>query len=280
MVQPADSLVSKDPTRCYRTNPAVRCRLLKSEMRCDHLEPELLIAIKDQVFVRRFKGKCLAQLLDDPTASRMLRDVNVQDAPTIMADDEEAVEHAKRNRWHSKEVHRRNAFPMVSKKGQPALGPVGISRRSFHPTRDGSLGEVKAEHEEFPLDPWCSPGWVLGDYTGDQFPNLLRRRSSSNLLPNSGDQPSVHTKACPVPAHDSFRGDQDERISPSRPDAPSDYPEELIEQAEDRARMSTFQRDELLTQSKILEKETSPPAKEAAQHSKAEPDEAKHGHDS
>jgi hypothetical protein len=31
--------------------------------------------------------------------------------------------------------------------------------------------------------------------------------------------------------------------------------------------MSTFQRDELLTQSKILEKETSPPAKEAAQHS-------------
>ena len=43
------------------------------------------------VFVRRFKGKCLAQLLDDPTASRMLRDVNVQDASTIMADDEEAV---------------------------------------------------------------------------------------------------------------------------------------------------------------------------------------------
>jgi hypothetical protein len=42
--------------------------------------------------------------------------------------------------------------------------------------------------------------------------------------------------------------------------------------------MSTFQRDELLTQSKILEKETSPPAKEAAQHSKAKPDEAKHGH--
>jgi hypothetical protein len=61
--------------------------------------------------------------------------------------------------------------------------------------------------------------------------------------------------------------------------AASDYPEKLIEQADDQARMSTFQRDELLTQSKILDKETSPPAKEAAQHSKAEPDEAKHGHD-
>ena len=132
MVQPADSLLSKDPTRSYRTNPAVRRPLLKSEMlsvlmmvmnvlreslqmafvqcndvvqevssaashpalrdailpgrsegsslgnhprgfhRGDHLEPELLIAIKDQVFVRRFKGKCLAQLLDDPTASGSL----------------------------------------------------------------------------------------------------------------------------------------------------------------------------------------------------------------
>jgi hypothetical protein len=82
-----------------------------------------------------------------------------------------------------------------------------------------------------------------------------------------------------VPAHDSFRGDQDERIFPSRPDAPSNYQEKLIEQAEDRARMSTFQRDELLTQNKILEKETSPPAKETAQHSKAEPNEAKHDHD-
>jgi hypothetical protein len=33
MVQPVASLLSKDPTRSYRTHPAVRCRLLKSEMR-------------------------------------------------------------------------------------------------------------------------------------------------------------------------------------------------------------------------------------------------------
>jgi hypothetical protein len=110
MVPPADSLLSKDPTRSYRPNPTAFHPTLRDAIlpgrsegsslgnhprglhRCDHLEPELLIAIKDQVFVRRFKGKCLAQLLDDPTASRMLRDVNVQDARPIMADDEEAVE--------------------------------------------------------------------------------------------------------------------------------------------------------------------------------------------
>ena len=63
---------------------------------------------------------------------------------------------------------------------------------------------------------------------------------------------------------------------PSRPNPPSDYPEKLIEEAETRARMSTLQRDELLTQSEILKKETPPLTKEADQHSEAERDEAKH----
>jgi hypothetical protein len=93
-----------------------------------------LIAIKDQVFVSCFKWKRLPQLLNDLTARRMLRDVNVQDAPPIVTDDEEAVEHAERDRWHREEIHGRNRFPMVSKEGQPALGLVRISRRSFHPT--------------------------------------------------------------------------------------------------------------------------------------------------
>jgi len=33
MVQPAESLLGKDPTRSHGTNPALRCPLLKSEMR-------------------------------------------------------------------------------------------------------------------------------------------------------------------------------------------------------------------------------------------------------
>jgi hypothetical protein len=82
-----------------------------------------------------------------------------------------------------------------------------------------------------------------------------------------------------VPADDGFGRDDDEGLLPSRPDPPSDYPEELIEKVEARARMSTLQHDELLTQSKILEKETPLPAKEANQHSKEEPYETKHDED-
>ena len=54
---------------------------------------------------------------------------------------------------------------------------------------------------------------------------------------------------------------------------------ELIEGAEAWARMSTLQRDELVTQRKILEKETPPPAKGANQHSEAEPYQTKHDQD-
>ena len=81
------------------------------------------------------------------------------------------------------------------------------------------------------------------------------------------------------PAGDGFRRDQDEGLLPIRPDAPSNHPEELIEMPETRARMSTLEHDELLTQSEILEKETLPPAKKADQHAEAEPDEAHHGQD-
>src|SRR5260370_26345234 len=157
---------------------------------------------------------------------------------------------------------------MVSKEGQPEAGPVRIFRRAFHPTGDGSLGKVKAEHAEFPMYPRRSLCGVFNDHTEDQFPNLLRRRSSSGLPPDSRDQPPVHTKTSPVPADDGFGRDDDEGLLPSRPNPPSDYPEELIEKDEARARMSTLQRDELLTQNKILEKETPLPAKEANRPSK------------
>jgi hypothetical protein len=207
----------------------------------------------------------------------MLRDVNVQDAPPIMTDDEEPVEHAKCDRWHSEEIHGCNGFPMVSEEGQPALGPVRISRRSFHPTGDGSLGEIKTEHQQFAVDARCTPSWILGDHAEDQIPNLLGRRPPASLLPDSGNQLPIQTETSSVPANDRFWCDDREILFPTRPDSASNHPEELIEKPETRARMSTLQRDELLTQSEILEQETSPLVKEAYQHSKPESGEAKHG---
>jgi hypothetical protein len=118
--------------------------------------------------------------------------------------------------------------------------------------------------------PRCSPGWVVSNHPKDQLANLPRRRSSSNLPPDSGDQPPVHTKTSPVPADDCFGRNDDEGFLPSRPDPPSNDPKELIEEAEPRARMSPFQYRELLSECEILQNKTSATAEKTNQGSKPE----------
>ena len=91
----------------------------------------------------------------------MLRDVEMQDTPAIVADNKETVEDAERDRGHGEEVHRRNRFPVMLKKRAPTLGWPGISRRPLHPAGDGSLGDVKAQHEKLAVNARSTPGWVL-----------------------------------------------------------------------------------------------------------------------
>jgi hypothetical protein len=81
------------------------------------------------------RWKCFSQLLDDPRACRMLCDIEVQDAPKIVTDDEKTVERAECDRRNSEEIHCGNRFPVIAEKGKPALGRLRISRCPFHPTR-------------------------------------------------------------------------------------------------------------------------------------------------
>jgi hypothetical protein len=59
------------------------------------LRPVFCIPVMDEKSGSRPKRKRLPQLLNDPSAGRMLREVEMQDTPAIMADDKEAVEDAK-----------------------------------------------------------------------------------------------------------------------------------------------------------------------------------------
>src|ERR1700730_10440386 len=76
----------------------------------------------------------------------------MQNPPSVMANNKEAVEQLERDGGDGKEIHRCNGFAMIAQKRQPELGGFRAPGRSPHPTRDGSLGYVKAEHEEFPVD--------------------------------------------------------------------------------------------------------------------------------
>jgi len=56
----------------------------------------------------------------------MFGDVEVQNAPAIVADDEETVEHGEGDRGNGKEIYCRDGFPVVTQKGQPALGWISV----------------------------------------------------------------------------------------------------------------------------------------------------------
>src|SRR5712692_142925 len=205
------------------------------------------ITIKDDESRSGSKWECFSQLLDDPRACRMLCDIEVQDVPTIVTDDEKAIEQAECDRRNSEEVHRGNRFPVIAKKGKPALDRLRISRCPFHPTRDRSFRDIKTEHDKFAMDAWRSPRWVLNDHPENQFPNFLRRRSSPDGSPDLGDQLPVQTESAPVPTHHGFGRDRNEGFLPSGPESADGDPEELVEQVWSWPRMTTFQHGELLT---------------------------------
>jgi hypothetical protein len=167
---------------------------------------------------------------DDPRACRMLCDIEVQDATTIVTDDKKAIEHTERDRWHGEEVHRGNRFPVITEKGKPARGRLRISRCPFHSTRDRSLKDIKTEHEKLAVDAWRSPRWVLNDHPENQFPKFLRCLSSPDGRPDSGDQLPVQTESAPVPTHHGFRRDRNEGLLPCGPKSTNGDPEELVEQ--------------------------------------------------
>jgi hypothetical protein len=64
----------------------------------------LCVVIQDEELGRGLIRKCFAQLLDDPTASRMLSHIEMQDASTVVADDEEAIKQVKGERRDSEEI--------------------------------------------------------------------------------------------------------------------------------------------------------------------------------
>src|ERR1035438_9309256 len=107
-------------------------------------------------------------------------DIEVDDAPTVVADDEEAVQEVEGKGGNCEEVHGRDGFAMIMKICPPTPGGLRISRCPSHPAGDSSFGNLKAQHAEFAMNAWSTPDCVLHHYLENQIPNLSR-----NLLATS-----------------------------------------------------------------------------------------------
>jgi len=193
----------------------------------------------------------------------MLGDVEMQDKPAIVADDKETVEDAERDRGHCEEVHRRNRFPVILEKCAPTLGWPGSSGRALHPARDGSLGDVKAQHEELAVNARSTPGWVLRHHAEDQLPNFPRQSFPADLFSNLRDHAPVHAKPSAVPAYDCLWANDNERLRPRRPKAASEHPGQFVDGSESGLRMLALQDSQLLPERQVLKEQPSAGTKAA-----------------
>ena len=89
-------------------------------------------------------------------------DIEVEDAPTVVAEDEEAVQEVE-GEWNREEVHGQDGFAMITKKGPLTLGGFRISGCASHPAGNGSFGNLKAAHATFAVNARSTPSRVLGN---------------------------------------------------------------------------------------------------------------------
>jgi hypothetical protein len=159
----------------------------------------------------------------------MPRHVEVQDLPPVVTDHEKAVEQSECDGRDREEIHCCDGFAVVPKKRQPTFGQLWVSRRMSHPAGDGPLGDIKSDHQEFPMNSRRSPGWILNDHAKNQIANFLRHAPSPNEISTSGNGAPIELEASTMPAHDGVWNDEDEVLLPARPKLTDQDTEQFIE---------------------------------------------------
>ena len=86
-----------------------------------HLGAEFAVTIEDDVAVWAWKRQGLSELLQNPIARRMRGGVEMENAPLMMLDDEEAVQHTETQRGHGEEVEGGDHLAVVLEECHPAL---------------------------------------------------------------------------------------------------------------------------------------------------------------
>src|SRR5438105_1733144 len=90
----------------------------------DNFPVEVRGSVEIQIARRRIIWECPAKMLRYPLAARMTGHAAVENAPPVMRDDEETVEHAEGQRRHGKEIHRGDRLSVVAQKGLPTVAPA------------------------------------------------------------------------------------------------------------------------------------------------------------
>jgi len=99
-------------------------RDLHGSNRSRDFESILRVVVNDEELGGGLIRKGFAHLLDNPIAGRMWCDLEMQNASTVVADDEEAVEHVECKCRDREEIHRGDGFSVITQKSQPTFAGI------------------------------------------------------------------------------------------------------------------------------------------------------------
>src|SRR6516164_2410137 len=102
-----------------------------------HLVSVDSVVVTEQIAVLLTKGHRFPQLLDHPGHRRMRRHSQVLDLATGMIQDHKDVQDLKAKSRNREEVHGPGHLQVISKEGQPGLGPLRSSKMFDHILPDG-----------------------------------------------------------------------------------------------------------------------------------------------
>src|SRR5258708_25051 len=84
-----------------------------------------------------------------------------------------------------------------------SIAHFGDPGRTLKPTRDGRLGNLKPEFQQFAVDTRCPPSWVFSRHAKDHHPDLFVDRWTTSTSLSSGQPLPVEPKASAMPLNDS-----------------------------------------------------------------------------
>ena len=178
----------------------------------------------------------------------MERGVEVNDVPTTVLDDEEAVQQPERRGGHGEQIHGGDIVFMVAQESHPSFQLVGLRGTPRQVSRHRDLGDDETELGELSMDAWRPPAVLR--HRADEATNL-------GINPRPTGMAALRD-LCPVPSESvamptgyGVRVDDEQAARPHGPRTSKGNPESPFRVVERWAWALFLQRRHLLPQSDV-----------------------------
>ena len=165
------------------------------------------ISISQQIPRRRIEGKGFEHLLRGPFRGRVSRNIEMDNASSIMCENDKDKENFKPNGVDSKEVDGRELGNVIIQERSPRLR--WWFWMSDHVFGNRSLRDLDAQLHQLAVDPRCAPDRVLAAHRSNQIAYFSRNLRTSSLPVTNLPGP-IPMKSLAVPTNDGFRFNDEE----------------------------------------------------------------------